>query len=85
MTFRGRVKELPRAAVVYPSCRVEPTESATRFTLRCAARKDPVCSVELAEAAVVIECGKNRQTFDVPCGVRATLKVGTIRGTVAYH
>lgn len=83
--FRGKAVPVPQADEIYSWCSVEKAEEPATFELRCHQRASPVCTIFVREESVTFECGSVKRDIEVPCGVRATLRVGRLPGTLAYH
>lgn len=86
-SFRGRRIPMPRASAIYSWCSLDATAEPTRFTLSCKGRetKTSLCTLDLGEATLRVECGDQKHELEVPCGVRATVRTGRLPGGVSYH
>lgn len=85
VVFRGEAVPVPPASAIYSWCSADKTDDPARFELRCHKRAEPVCTIRVSEQSVAFECGTVKREIEVPCGVRATLKLGRLPGTLSYH
>ncbi|MCC6900581.1 MAG: hypothetical protein IT377_16500 [Polyangiaceae bacterium] len=85
VVFRGEAVPVPPASAIYSWCSADKTDDPATFELRCHKRAEPVCTIRVSEQSVAFECGTVKREIEVPCGVRATLKLGRLPGTLSYH
>ena len=85
VAFRGQAVPVPQASAIYSWCSLEKTEEPTTCELRCYKRQAPVCTIRVREDSVGFECGAVKRDIEVPCGERATLRLGRLPGGVAYN
>lgn len=85
VVFRGQAVPVAPASAIYSWCSADKTDDPAAFELRCHEREEPVCTIRVREESVAFECGAVRRELEVPCGVRATLKLGRLPGTLSYH
>lgn len=85
VVFRGEAVPVAPASAIYSWCSADKTDDPATFELRCHKREEPVCTIRVSEGSVAFERGAVKREIEVPCGVRATLKLGRLPSTFAAH